>query len=81
MNFGSLIVVFVISWWMVLFIALPVGVKPEENPQGGNIKGAPKNPALGKKIIITTIISSVITALYFYLLLNGYFAFLNLKGH
>ncbi len=53
----EIIVIFVIIWWLVLFLTLPIGIQRDENVSKGNDPGAPKNPMLKKKIIFTTIIS------------------------
>lgn len=70
MNITSLTVVFIIIWWIVFFIILPIGIKQEENPIDGNDKGAPKNPNIKLKILITTIISMVLSLIYYYLIVN-----------
>jgi predicted secreted protein len=51
----------VILWWLILFLLLPIGVKKQESVDFGNDPGAPKNPMLKKKFILTTIISFFIT--------------------
>ena len=66
----SIIVVFVILWWLVLFMSLPVGVKPEEKPESGNMVGAPQNPHLKIKIISTTIITIFLTTGYYFAVEN-----------
>tara|TARA_Y100000589_G_C26626765_1_gene416411 strand:- start:104 stop:322 length:219 start_codon:yes stop_codon:yes gene_type:complete len=53
----EIIVIFVVIWWLVLFTILPLGVQKEDKILGGNDPGAPKNPMLKKKIILTSIIS------------------------
>jgi predicted secreted protein len=75
MTIASLIVVFVIVWWLVLFMALPVGVVTEENPEAGNMKEAPKNPNLKKKLIVTTLITIILTILYYFAIENGWIVF------
>jgi predicted secreted protein len=72
--------VFVVLWWFVFLIALPIGIHTEENPDLGNMRGAPKNPNLKMKIIITTIITVILTGAYFYSLQHGLFDFLNIRG-
>ena len=57
----EIIVIFVIVWWLVLFIALPFGIKQEDKVKEGNDPGAPKNPMLKKKIVYTTIVSAIIS--------------------
>ena len=66
MSIISIIVVFVILWWLVLFMSLPVGVKTEENPESGNMVGAPENPNLKIKIVATTLITMLLTTAYYF---------------
>ena len=53
----EIIVIFVVIWWLVLFMVLPFGVQKDNEIVRGNDPGAPKNPMLKKKIILTSIIS------------------------
>ena len=53
----EIIVIFVVIWWLVLFMVLPFGIQKDDEIVGGNDPGAPKNPMLKKKIIVTSIIS------------------------
>jgi predicted secreted protein len=62
MNIFSAIVIFVLCWWMVFFCALPFDIKPMEKPVGGSMSGAPIDPGLKKKLIITTAIAFVLWA-------------------
>ena len=57
----EIIVIFVVIWWLVLFTVLPFGVQKDDEILGGNDPGAPKNPMLKKKIILTSIISFVLS--------------------
>ena len=50
----EIIVIFVVIWWLVLFTVLPFGVQKDDEIVGGNDPGAPKNPMLKKKIILTS---------------------------
>jgi len=57
------IVTFVIIWWVVIFAVLPFGVKGQWEGDGGpegTEPGAPQNPQLGKKVLITTGIAAAI---------------------
>ena len=53
-------------WWVVLFTVLPWGVRNAseagETSSRGTDPGAPTVPALGKKLIWTTIVSTVVFA-------------------
>ena len=53
----EIIVIFVVIWWLVLFTVLPFGVQKDNEIVRGNDPGAPKNPMLKKKIILTSAIS------------------------
>ncbi len=57
---GSLII-FVLTWWIIFFSLLPIDVdrKHKEMVEGVD-KGSPENPKIIKKIIYTTIITSII---------------------
>ena len=57
----TFVVIFVILWWLILFLILPIGVKKEQSVEFGNDPGAPDNPMLKKKFLITTIIALILT--------------------
>ena len=73
---GSLII-FVLIWWIVFFSILPVGIKSEnkkfEAKIQGNDAGAPKNPNIGKKFLITTFITSVLFFAIYYIVTKEFF--------
>ncbi|MBI3505694.1 MAG: DUF1467 family protein [Proteobacteria bacterium] len=59
----TLLATYVIVWWIVLFMALPVGIRPNAGPDvRGQMKGAPEKPMMLKKIVWTSIIAAVLTA-------------------
>ena len=78
---GSLIV-FISIWWIVFFSILPIGIKSQNakfsDELHGNDRGAPKNPNIGKKFLITTFITSVIFIVIYYMVSQNY---LNLRGY
>ena len=55
----TFLVIFVILWWLILFLILPVGISKQENVKFGNDPGAPNDPMLKKKFLITTIIALI----------------------
>lgn len=81
MNPASLIVVYVIVWWLVFFMALPIGVNPEQKPKEGNMKGAPKKSYIKLKMLVTSIITAFLTAGYFYAMENNFFDFLHINPY
>ncbi|MDF1790634.1 MAG: DUF1467 family protein [Thalassobaculaceae bacterium] len=60
MDLVSGIVVYVLLWWWMLFMALPFGVHRDEEVQAGNDAGAPKTPMLARKLIAATVIAAVL---------------------
>ncbi len=63
MPIYSMLAVYFIIWWLVLFVVLPFGVRThaeEGNVILGTTASAPANLNLVRKMIITSIISAVI---------------------
>nr|WP_298684561.1 DUF1467 family protein [uncultured Dongia sp.] len=54
------IFMFLVIWWLTLFVVLPWGVRRSESPDPGHDPGAPSNPMLLKKALITTLVATVI---------------------
>ena len=54
-------ITFIITWWMVFFMALPWGVRRQDDPEPGHEAGAPENPRLWLKVGVTTGLAFVIT--------------------
>ena len=75
-------IVYIGIWWIVFFSVLPIGIKSQniefKDDLRGNDPGAPKNPRIIKKFLITTLITSIIFAVIYYLTINNY---LNLRGY
>ena len=71
MGITGSIIVYVMIWWIIFFSVLPVGIQSNKEVfkerVGGEDPGAPKNPKIGKKFLITTIITSIIFVVIYYL--------------
>ena len=67
MSFTTAAAIYFVLWWVVLFTVLPFGVRNAaeagEAVEAGNDPGAPTVPALGRKLIWTTIVASVVFAI------------------
>jgi predicted secreted protein len=61
MNVPGAIVTYVVTWWLIFFMALPFGVVPEEHPQRGNVESAPARPRLLLKVAVTTVLAGLAT--------------------
>jgi len=60
MGWVSGIVVYLITWWVVLFAVLPWGVRPPDEPEPGHATSAPARPRLWMKFAVTTVVAAVI---------------------
>jgi predicted secreted protein len=58
--------IFLLIWFVVLFAVLPWGVRQSSEPEPGHDPGAPVNPNIGRKALITTAISLLLWGVYFY---------------
>ena len=71
MGLTGSIIVYVIIWWIVFFSVLPVGIQSNKEVFKEKIEGmdpgAPKNPNIAKKFLLTTLITSLIFAVIYYL--------------
>jgi predicted secreted protein len=75
MTLVSGLMIFFVVWWIVLFMVLPFGVRPEETPQKGFEPGAPKNPHLRKKFIVTTVLAALIWGIIEFIMVNHFVTF------
>ena len=80
MGITGSIIIYVMIWWIVFFSVLPIGIQSKNEEFKETIKGsdpgAPINPKIAKRFLITTIITSIIFIMIYYLVKNN---FLNLR--
>ena len=71
MGLTGSIIVYVLIWWIIFFSVLPVGIQSNKETFKEKIEGidpgAPKNPNIAKKFLLTTIIASIIFIVIYYL--------------
>jgi len=75
MSATGLAIIYIIIWWMVFFIILPIDVNRHKSTKiKGEDAGSPENPKMLKKFIyctgITTVIFMIIYLLIKYEILN-----------
>ena len=79
MNIVSGIAIYFIMWWLVLFTVLPFGVRNSaeagEAVQQGNEPGAPVHPMILRKVVITTILATVLFVIFYVAVVRGWLGF------
>lgn len=71
----SMLVIYLLIWWVTLFAVLPLGVRgqaEEGTVVKGSEPGAPVDSQMKRKIILTTIISTVIWAIVCLIIIKGW---------
>jgi predicted secreted protein len=76
------IIVYILIWWIIFFSVLPIGIQSNKEKFREKIEGvdpgAPNNPKIAGKFLITTIITSIIFIVIYYLV---QFDLLNLREY
>jgi predicted secreted protein len=76
MNWFTGVVLFVIIWWTALFAVLPIGTRPvAEADQKSGWRGAPEQPRMLRKIIVTTIVACALWTGSYLLIRSDYISF------
>jgi predicted secreted protein len=81
MNIFSGIVVYVLTWWVVFFCMLPVNIKIIEKPVSGHMPGAPDNPHIKGKLILTSVISVFVWGLIYLVIKSDLLSFREMASH
>tara|TARA_Y100000766_G_C18296097_1_gene313994 strand:- start:134 stop:367 length:234 start_codon:yes stop_codon:yes gene_type:complete len=63
------VLIFILIWWILFFIILPLKIKVPNEVKTGHAKSAPSKPYLLIKFLLTSIISAIIL---FFLILFGF---------
>jgi predicted secreted protein len=68
-SWATIAAIYFIIWWTVLFAVLPWGVRSQRESGEvvpGTDPGAPSVPALGRKLVWTTLVSAALFAMLYY---------------
>ncbi|MCX5493168.1 DUF1467 family protein [Kaistia dalseonensis] len=69
MRIYSLIAIYFIIWWLVIFMILPFGIRTQADEGDvtlGTAHSAPIRPMLVRKAIITSVVSAVLLFAFWY---------------
>jgi predicted secreted protein len=79
MTWFSAALVFVVVWWLVFFMSLPIGARSYheagKNVDVGNAPSAPMRPRIWMKAGISTLIAVVLTIGVYFLIDSGALSF------
>jgi len=70
MSITTLIAIFFIIWWVVLFAVLPWGIHSQEESgeiQAGTDPGAPASARMARKLLWTTLFAVIIFGVFYVL--------------
>ena len=69
MATSTAIAIYFLIWWLVLFLVLPFGIRNAHDTgdtvEEGHEPGAPVNPRLVQKAVITTIVATVVFGVFY----------------
>lgn len=75
MTWYSGVLVYIILWWLVFFMSLPIGARSYheagETTESGNVESAPMKPRLWLKTGLSTLIAGVVWLAVWYLISSG----------
>ena len=78
MSITGLAIIYIIIWWIIFFAILPIDVDRNKAVKvEGEDPGSPENPKILKKFIYTSIISSLLFLIIYYLV---HYNYLNLRN-
>jgi predicted secreted protein len=68
MTIAQAFIVFGVLWWLLLLMALPIGVKIDATPKKGHASSAPNNPNIKRKCKWVTLVTLIITLTAYFLM-------------
>lgn len=74
MSITTVLAIYFVLWWVVLFAVLPWGVRSQEESgeiAPGTDPGAPAISRIGMKLVWTTVVASIIFAIFYVAYFNG----------
>jgi predicted secreted protein len=72
-SWTTVLAIYFIVWWLVLFTVLPWGVRSQHEAgeiAPGTDPGAPAIPALLKKVVWTTVIATLVFGAFYWAFVN-----------
>ncbi len=80
MSIFSFLITFALSWWIILFMLLPIGAMSEKRIKEGHASSAPKSPMIWQKMVWATLLAAFVSFSFLYAMDKGYLDFLAIRG-
>ena len=71
MSYFEWFVIYIVIWWVLFFIFLPIGIRKSNTKVLGQDSGAPEKPYLWKKFIVVSILALLLTLIIVYVINNN----------
>ena len=71
MTFAHALIAYVVCWWLILFMALPFGVRPQQHPGRADEPGAPEKTHLLIKCAVVSVLAVFATWAIDIVILSG----------
>lgn len=75
MGWITSLFVYFVSWFLLLFVVLPWGVRRPDSPEPGHADGAPDRPRLALKFAITSLLAAIAWLVIFLIAESGIVSF------
>ncbi|SEA76741.1 DUF1467 family protein [Rubrimonas cliftonensis] len=83
MSFTSALVLYAVTWFIVLLMLLPIGVRSQEEAGDvapGTPAGAPETPMIGRKMLWATGVAAVVWAVVYCVIVFGVITREDIRG-
>ena len=72
MSLTMAVFTFIVAWWVLLFIVLPLGIEKADHPGKMEYAAAPKRIRWGKILFITTLMAVIMTGIIALVIHSGW---------
>ena len=75
MSWVTAVILYLVVWWVTLFAVLPLWVTPSEPDDPGFAAGAPQQPRLLRKALVTTLAATLVWLAIYALIRSPWLSF------
>lgn len=80
MSWVTLLAIYLVVWWVLLYAVLPWGARPPAEPGLGHADSAPEHPRLLLKFVANTVISALLVGSFWVAVEAGWLSWKILFG-